>query len=93
MAAVLALAGVVWVRASSGPPIAAGTVVRVVDGDTVIVRGPGGSTEDVRMIGIDTPETVDPRRPVGCFGTTASCTTATAGSWRISGSWAGTGGS
>jgi micrococcal nuclease len=72
MAAALALAGVVWVRASSGPPIAAGTVVRVVDGDTVIVRGPGGSTEDVRLIGIDTPETVDPRRPVGCFGPEAS---------------------
>ena len=72
LAAALALAGVVWVRASSGPPIAAGTVVRVVDGDTVIVRGPGGSTEDVRLIGIDTPETVDPRRPVGCFGPEAS---------------------
>ena len=75
LAAALALAGVVWVRASSGPPIAAGTVVRVVDGDTVIVRGPGGSTEDVRPIGIDTPETVDPRRPVGCYGPEASAFT------------------
>jgi micrococcal nuclease len=75
IAAVLALAGVVWVRASSGPPLAAGTVVRVVDGDTVIVRGPGGRTEDVRLIGIDTPETVDPRRPVGCFGPEASAYT------------------
>jgi micrococcal nuclease len=26
----------------------------------------------VRYIGIDTPETVDPRRPVGCFGREAS---------------------
>jgi micrococcal nuclease len=26
----------------------------------------------VRYIGIDTPETVDPRRPVGCFGKEAS---------------------
>ena len=72
MAAVLALAGVVWVRTSSGSPLAAGTVVRVVDGDTVIVRGAGGRIEDVRLIGIDTPETVDPRKPVGCFGPEAS---------------------
>jgi micrococcal nuclease len=72
VAAALALAGVFWVRASAGPPLASGTVVRVVDGDTVIVRGPGGRTEDVRLIGIDTPETVDPRRPVGCFGPEAS---------------------
>jgi micrococcal nuclease len=71
-AALLALAGVVWVHASSVAPFAAGTVVRVVDGDTVIVRGPGGRTEDVRLIGIDTPETVDPRRPVGCYGPEAS---------------------
>jgi micrococcal nuclease len=67
-----AVAGVLWVRASGEPPVAAGTVVRVVDGDTILVRGPGGRTEDVRLIGIDTPETVDPRRPVGCFGPEAS---------------------
>jgi micrococcal nuclease len=74
-ALVLALAGVVWVERSGHPPIEAGTVVRVVDGDTIIVRGPGGRTEDVRLIGIDTPETVDPRRPVGCYGPEASAFT------------------
>ena len=67
VALTLALAGVAWVHRSGQTPIAAGTVVRVVDGDTIIVRGPGGRTEDVRLIGIDTPETVDPRRPVGCL--------------------------
>ena len=72
LAAVAALAGVAWVRASGDPPVAAGVVVRVVDGDTILVRGSGGRTEDVRLIGIDTPETVDPRRPVGCFGPEAS---------------------
>jgi micrococcal nuclease len=72
LATVAALAGVVWVRGSAPPPFEAGTVVRVVDGDTILVRGPGGRTEDVRLIGIDTPETVDPRRPVGCFGPEAS---------------------
>jgi micrococcal nuclease len=51
-----------------------GTVVRAVDGDTIIVAG-GGRTEDVRLIGMDTPETVDPRRPVGCYGPQASAYT------------------
>jgi micrococcal nuclease len=70
--AAFAAAGVVWVHGAGHVPFAAGTVGRVVDGDTIIVRGPGGRTEDVRLIGIDTPETVDPRRPVGCFGPQAS---------------------
>lgn len=44
------------------------TVERVVDGDTIVVSG----GERVRLIGVDTPETKDPRRPVGCFGKQAS---------------------
>lgn len=44
------------------------TVERVVDGDTIVVSG----KERVRLIGVDTPETKDPRRPVGCFGKEAS---------------------
>lgn len=43
-------------------------VSKVVDGDTIELAD--GRT--VRFIGIDTPETVDPRRPVGCFGKEAS---------------------
>lgn len=43
-------------------------VTKVVDGDTFEIE----SGERVRLIGIDTPETVDPRRPVGCFGYEAS---------------------
>lgn len=43
-------------------------VTRVVDGDTVVVEGIG----TVRLIGVDTPETVDPRRPVQRFGKEAS---------------------
>lgn len=46
-------------------------VVRVVDGDTIDVEI-NGKTEPVRYIGIDTPETVDPRKPVQCFGVEAS---------------------
>jgi micrococcal nuclease len=46
-------------------------VVRVVDGDTVVVSL-NGSHETVRLIGINTPETVDPRNTVQCFGREAS---------------------
>jgi micrococcal nuclease len=50
-------------------------VDEVVDGDTIRVRL-GGGHHTVRLIGIDTPETVDPRRPVQCFGPEASTHTA-----------------
>ena len=43
-------------------------VVRVVDGDTLLLD----RKERVRLIGVDTPETVDPRRPVQRFGKEAS---------------------
>lgn len=46
-------------------------VVRVVDGDTIKVRY-NGRVESVRYIGIDTPETVHPSRPVEPFGPEAS---------------------
>lgn len=46
-------------------------VVRVVDGDTVVLEI-NGVEEKVRLIGLNTPETVDPRRPVQCFGKEAS---------------------
>ena len=46
-------------------------VIRVIDGDTIDVLI-GGREFRVRYIGIDTPETVDPRQPVECFGREAS---------------------
>lgn len=46
-------------------------VVKVVDGDTIKVNI-DGVEESIRMIGLDTPETVDPRKPVQCFGEEAS---------------------
>src|SRR5687767_3189742 len=57
---------------------------RIVDGDTSVVevtdrtgrpgdgRATVGEEHRVRLIGIDTPESVDPRSPVECFGTEAS---------------------
>ena len=46
-------------------------VVRVVDGDTIDVSV-DGEVERIRLIGINTPETVYPRKPVECFGVEAS---------------------
>lgn len=63
---------------SSPPPSAVGViagtqnevarVVRVIDGDTIELEG----GRKVRYIGIDTPETVDPRKTVQCFGKEAA---------------------
>lgn len=63
------------------PPIDTGNlsyyaVVRVVDGDTISINK-NGSLETVRMIGVDTPETVHPSKPVQCFGQEASAKTKT----------------
>lgn len=51
-------------------------VERIVDGDTIVASfDPAtglGAREKVRLIGVDTPETVDPRKPVQYFGAEAS---------------------
>jgi micrococcal nuclease len=46
-------------------------VTKVVDGDTIKVDL-DGTIEMVRIVGINTPETVDPRKPVECMGKEAS---------------------
>jgi micrococcal nuclease len=45
-------------------PTTAADVVRVVDGDTADVQFEDGKVERLRLIGMDTPEVVDPRKPV-----------------------------
>lgn len=61
-----------WERdPDAGPASADALVTRVVDGDTIEARI-GGEVEDVRLIGVDTPETVKPGTPVQCFGPQAS---------------------
>jgi micrococcal nuclease len=50
------------------------TVVHVADGDTIVVEV-AGRTEKVRILGADTPEIVDPRKPVQCYGPEASAHT------------------
>jgi micrococcal nuclease len=47
-------------------------VYRVVDGDTVKVKLRSGVIRTVRLVGIDTPETVAPRKPPECGGPQAS---------------------
>jgi micrococcal nuclease len=49
-----------------------GRVLRAVDGDTLEVRLDDGDVETVRIIGVDTPETVKPDTPVQCYGPRAS---------------------
>ncbi len=65
-------------RNTEPPPQVAGTsspgyhrVLKVADGDTITVDV-DGTPERVRLIGVDTPETQDPRKPVQCFGRAAT---------------------
>ncbi len=52
------------------------TVIHVADGDTLEAQMDGASsTIKVRFLGVNTPETVDPRRAVECFGKEASAFT------------------
>ena len=53
-------------------PVSGTHVLRAVDGDTLKVQLADGKTETVRIIGIDTPETVDARKRVQCYGPEAS---------------------
>jgi micrococcal nuclease len=50
------------------------TIDRVVDGDTIVVRF-SGRTEKVRILGVNTPETVSPKVGVQCYGPQASAYT------------------
>lgn len=60
---------------SASPPVPAGaervSVIRVIDGDTIKVQR-GSAVVAVRILGMDTPETHDPRKPVQCFGEAAA---------------------
>src|SRR5580765_4817831 len=73
--AVAALLGSIeggWWLGGAAPSVGSPTVVHVVDGHTIFAPFHDGHTETVRVLGVDTPETVDPRKPVQCFGPEAS---------------------
>lgn len=52
-------------------PAGTARVLSIVDGDTVVLEI-GGSRETTRLLGIDTPETNHPTRPVECYGAEAT---------------------
>lgn len=66
----------VTVGTAGAPPalVANAAVVGAVDGDTVLMRV-GGDEVLVRLLGIDTPETKHPDKPVQCYGPEASART------------------
>lgn len=75
VAVVLALVPV----SCAGPPAdrsGSAIVTAVVDGDTIDVVVGAGRVERVRLIGVDTPETHHPERPVECLGPEAAARTA-----------------
>ena len=59
----------------SKPPAGMYRVVEISDGDTIVVDM-NGTDETIRFIGVDTPETHHPNKPVQCFGKAASQYTA-----------------
>jgi micrococcal nuclease len=70
--AVLVILIVVLVRGDDEPTTSTeARVTRVVDGDTV-EADVDGATEDIRYIGVDTPESVKPDTPVECYALQAS---------------------
>lgn len=79
----LIILGITWYANKNvePPPQVAGTttpgyykVEKFEDGDTITINM-DGTSERIRMIGVDTPETQDPRKPVQCFGKAASAFT------------------
>lgn len=72
LAPAVLLLGALWILGSAAPPSAAtvttGRVQHVVDGDTFVLE----SGETVRLLGVDTPESVHPEIPVQRFSKEAT---------------------
>lgn len=66
-----ALLVIVGCTQKSETEVSEGTVIEVIDGDTVDLSI-AGSRQRVRLIGIDTPETKHPTKPVECYGPEAT---------------------
>jgi micrococcal nuclease len=63
-----------WLGGHASRPTLA-TVVQTIDGDTIVVRARSGAQLTIRMLGVDTPETHHPHKPVECFGPEAEAYT------------------
>jgi micrococcal nuclease len=75
VACLLAVAGCTAGSHAAALPAGQATVVRVTDGDTIVVHLAAGD-ESIRLIGVDTPEEVKPDTPVECFAREAAARTA-----------------
>ena len=75
LALVAAVLGGGCAPTTAAPTDGIATVVADTDGDTIEVSI-GGHEESVRLLGIDTPETHHPTKPVECYGAEASARTA-----------------
>lgn len=75
VALTVASAGGWWLGAARRAAAAPYRVVEVLDGDTVVVDGHGRERDTIRLLGVDTPETHHPTKPVQCFGPEASAYT------------------
>ncbi len=64
-----------WLGAQRRATRPVARVVEVLDGDTVVVGFGDGTRDTVRLLGVDTPETHHPTKPVGCFGPEAAAFT------------------
>lgn len=63
-----------WWLGRAAHDVTPALVVDTVDGDTIHVRV-DGRIETVRLLGVDTPETHHPTKPVECFGPEAEAYT------------------
>jgi len=74
-ATVATMAGAVGFEAPTAgadPVDATAVVLEIVDGDTVDIRDDNRGHLRIRVLGIDTPETVKPNAPVECWGPEAT---------------------
>ncbi len=74
-AVLLGSVSVGWWLGGHAPRPTLATVVQTIDGDTIVVRTGAGDELTVRLLGVDTPETHHPTKPVECFGPEAEAYT------------------
>ena len=75
LAALLGSVGWGWYVGGRTAATLDATVIETLDGDTVVVQFTNGERDTVRMLGVDTPETHHPTKPVQCYGPEASAYT------------------
>ncbi len=72
----VASAGGWWIGEQGRTANPQARVIEVLDGDTLVVELADGTTDTIRILGVDTPETHHPTKGVQCFGPEAAAYTA-----------------